>query len=145
MPTRHVSRTGTFHLPMPPQQAFLFFTPEGERAYVPDWRPEYVYPEDGRLQRGLVWRTNASGEPTLWLVVRFDEERLDVEYARVVPDSRMGTVSVRCLAAQDGGTDVTVTYELTALSEAGERTLAAMTDEAYAATLQEWRTAILAL
>jgi hypothetical protein len=146
-PVTHVARTGTFRLPMAPAAAFPYFSPEGERAWAPGWAPEYLHPADGTPAPGLVFRTRAGGEETLWLLLRYDMAALETEYVRVVPGSRMGTVSVRCVPA--GGSapaaDVHVTYRLTALSEAGRRTLERLTPAAYAAMLEEWRAAITRL
>ena len=124
----HVVLSGHFSLPVPPEKAFVFFTPEGERDWIPDWAPEYLHPLEGTLQEGLVFRTDVGGEQTLWLVVRYDSVALEAEYVRVVPDSRLGTVVVRCRGGTDGDTDVEVTYSLTGLSDAGNQVLAAVTE-----------------
>ena len=132
-------------LAIPPEQAFVFFTPEGERAWIPDWNPEYLHPADGTLQSGLVFRTRAGGEPTLWLVARYDAQALEAEYVRIVPESRVGTVAVRCHAVADGGTQVEVTYALTGLSDAGNRVLASVTEDAHAQMMSNWQKCITAV
>ena len=132
----HIELSGRVGVAAPPAEAFRFFTPDGERRWVPDWEPEYLHPPDGALAEGLVFRTRHGGEMTLWLVVRCDEGTA-VEYARVTPDSRMGTVSVRLSPAGWNATEAQITYRMTSLSSHGDLLL-----EAFAAgfpeMLAEW-------
>ena len=139
----HVTVTGERRVAAPPAQALHYFTPEGERLYEPGWDPESLFPADGALVEGLVFRTRHGGEETLWLVSRCQPESGAMDYVRVVPGSRMGTVSVR-LAAHGPGTRVTVTYALTALSPAGERALDAFAAQ-FGDMLRQWEAAIAAL
>ena len=141
MPFARVTRIGVFRLPIDVHTAFPFFSPEGERAWAPGWAPTY-FTERRAPHSGLAFATDASGEPTLWLVIRYDAATCHARYARIVPGSRMGTVDVRCAPTADGRTEVTVSYDLTALSEAGSRVLDALTPAAYEAMLREWQSAI---
>jgi hypothetical protein len=127
-----VEVSGTLRVAAPPDEAFRFFTPEGERLYVAGWAPEYLHPRDGALVEGLTFRTNHGGEQTIWLLSKCDSEAGAIDYVRVTPDSRIGTVTVRLTPASapegalgDAATDVTVTYRLTSLSSAGDHKLAA--------------------
>jgi hypothetical protein len=70
-------------------------------------------------------------------VLGFDRERFEARYVRFTPGSRLGTVTVRCRPAGTG-TEVSVTYEMTALSPAGAATLEGMTSEAFATSLAGW-------
>jgi len=141
----HVEHAGRIDLPLPSSKAFPHFTPEGERAWVPGWDPEYLHPRDGEHAPGLAFRTRAHGEETLWLVTRFDAELGQAEYVRVTPGSRLGTVTIRCESLGDAATAVHVGYRLTATSPAGNAALADFDAAAFSAMLEEWRTRILAL
>jgi uncharacterized protein YmfQ (DUF2313 family) len=55
----------------------------------------------------------------------------------------MGTVRIQAEPVDPGHTSVTVTYELTGLTEAGNRLLEAMTPQAYAAMIANWERAII--
>jgi hypothetical protein len=138
----HVELSGCLRVSAPLAQALVFFTPEGERRWVPGWDPEYLHPLDGACAAGLVFRTRHGGELTLWLVSRCDPEAGAIDYVRITPDSRIGTVSVRC-ALSDGGTATTVSYRLTALSPAGEAALDAFAG-AFAPMLASWERSIAA-
>jgi hypothetical protein len=134
----HVEHTGRIRIAAPLRDAFLFFTPDGERRWVPGWAPEYLHPRDGTHGPGLVFTTNADGEHTVWLVTRFDSERGAAEYVRVTPGSRIGIVTIACEVDGPGATVVKVSYRLTALSTAGNATLSAFDATAFAAMLRHW-------
>lgn len=139
----HRELTGRVRVAAPPHEAFTFFTPEGERRYVPGWAPEYLHPPDGTLAEGLTFITRHGGEETLWLVSRCDPSSGVVDYVRTNPGSRISFVSVR-LAPAEHGTDVSITYRVTALSAEGDRAI-----ESFAALFDrrtlEWEQAIAGL
>ena len=136
-----VVRTHHFELPLAPREAFDYFTPEGERAWAKGWEPRYLHPADGRATAGMVFTTGHGGEETLWTMTRHEPEAGVVEYLRVTPGSRMGSVRVQCSQAL-GGTRVTVTYALTALTPRGNETLRALDGPAYEAFIESWKASI---
>jgi hypothetical protein len=96
-----MKRTGSITVPLPPDEAIALFTPEGERAWAPDWDPQH--------HSDSVFTTAHA----IWVVL--DSEPRAVRYARVAPGAHAGTVAVRCHA--DGAvTRAEVTYDLTALT-----------------------------
>ncbi len=137
-PTR-VVLTGAVAVAAPPGEAFELFTPEGERRWADGWDPAWVEPRAApALAPGAVFRTAASHEETVWLVVDADRAAGRVRYVRDTPGSRIGTVEVRCAAAPDGGTAAQVTYDLTALSPAGRRYLEGF-EAGFAEMLASWQ------
>ena len=66
-----------------------------------------------------------------------------VRYARVTRDVTAGTVSVDVVSSDDHATRVRVTYDLTALSTAGETWLNAF-DVRYHTEIASWATDIVA-
>lgn len=139
----HVEHTGDFVLPLPRDEAFSLFSPEGERSWVPGWDPEYLYPGQTSSDPGTVFRTTHHNEETLWLVLQCDAGKAEAEYARITPGSRLGTVKVRCMEEGEGSTRVRVSYSLTAVSAAGNATLAELSVEAYSRMLEDWREFIM--
>jgi hypothetical protein len=134
-----VTKTGAFTLPCAPQTALPLFTPEGERGWVPAWAP--IYLSGATDEVGAVWTTATHDVSTTWVTVVRDDDQ--VAYARVSDTGTAGLVSVRCLPA-DEGTNVHVTYDLTATTEAGAAWLQHFSG-GYHDMPQEWRNPTLRL
>jgi hypothetical protein len=132
--------TGQLKVALPAAEAFRLFTPEGERSWVEGWDPRYPVPAEDDTAPGTVFQTAGHGTTT-WVVLDRESGRR-IRYARITPAARAGTVSV-VLADDADGCMVTVTYELTALSEAGRAELRQLA-EGYDAFLRSWQDAIAA-
>ena len=108
--------TGRFTLDLPPEQAFRLFTARGEQDWVDGWEPRFPVPTEDDSMPGTVFETEAHGHRTIWIVV--DALRpYRIRYAQLRPGERAGTVDVT-LEEVDGGSAVTVTYQLTPLRDA---------------------------
>jgi len=132
-----IRHSGSVHVDAPPEHAFPLFTAIGEKLWAPGWEPVILSGGDGR-ERGSVWLTNHSGEQTIWLVVDYDPDEFHARYARITPSSRAGSVEVRARPDGDGGTDVDVTYELTALNDTGNHELADIDEQHFTHMMMEW-------
>jgi len=71
-----VVREGSFELDTSADRALLFFTPEGERAWVKGWDPKPMYPPQGGVvfEANAVFRLDQDGERSLW-TLRFGKVR----------------------------------------------------------------------
>jgi hypothetical protein len=127
-----VQLSGTFTLPAPLETVMPLFTAEGERAWAPGWDPSYPHSADHEV--GQVWTTTGPPETT-WVTVQADDA--SVRYARVASGYSAGIVTVSCRATEDG-TEVTTSYDMSALSPAGEQRLAEFASS-YDEMLEHWR------
>jgi hypothetical protein len=93
----------------------------GERAWAEGWEPSFPAAGSTEPAVGLVWETSAHGHTTCWVVAEAVPSRR-VRYARVCPGLAAGTVTVE-LEPTAAGSRVTVTYDLTALTEQGHHWL----------------------
>jgi hypothetical protein len=75
----------------------------------------------------------------IWIMV--DHRTQSVRYARVAEGLTAGTVAVDVVAPREDSTEVRVTYDLTALTPAGEHWLEAF-DADYEAVIAGWSTEI---
>lgn len=134
------TRVRTFHLDAPLAKVFPLFTAQGERAWAPGWEPHIL---SGAEERGSAFTTTAhNGSPVTWIVIDYRPAEGRASYARLVQDSNIGIVDVVCTEVAEGGTDISVRYTLTALSEAGESFVAAfLADQHYTTMIEEWRVA----
>jgi hypothetical protein len=119
---------------LPRDKAMALFTPEGERRWAAGWDPHYS--QGGRRDGlGTVFTTTHGGSQATWVMV--DRLPQSIRYARVVPAMTAGTIAVEVVSSHEAATQVRVTYDLTALSPAGERWLEAF-DAAYQAEIASW-------
>ena len=139
MTTTHVEHRHRIELALPIDIAFPLFTPKGEEAWAPGWTPRYLHPADGTPGEGMVFRTDHDDETTLWGCVVFRPQAHHVRYARVTPTSRFGFVDIVCRSLGAERTEVTVGYDYTALTAAGEAFLAAFDRPRFAAMIDGWR------
>ena len=138
----HTERFHAFTVSLPMAKAFKLFEPEGERVWAQGWEPRYFYPADGQVKAGMVFTTGSGEEATIWTVIRHDPGAGLVEYQRVTPASRTGSVLVQCSEVGAGRTRVTVIYKLTALTEHGNRALRDMTEEKFREFIASWAKSI---
>ena len=134
--------TGHLTVALPAAQAYRLFTARGEQDWAQGWSPQFPAPTVDDTEPGTVFRTHAHGSTTTWIVIDSTDGRR-ISYARTIPDVSAGTVTV-ALEETAGHSDVTVTYELTALSDEAQLHLAEFAEQ-YPAFLRGWEDAITAL
>jgi hypothetical protein len=139
MPTT-IRRAAELTVALPREQAMELFTPEGERRWADGWDPQYPEPRR-REGPGAVFTTRHGGHDTTWIVV--DQQPGSIRYTRVVHGMTAGTIAVDVVGSHERATNVRVTYDLTALTAAGQRWLEAF-GEHYQTEIAEWSTEIAA-
>jgi hypothetical protein len=131
--------TGRIRVALPPREAFGLFTPRGEQAWADGWQPRFPVPVSDDTEPGTVFVTDAHGHRTVWVVTGREPGHW-ICYARVTPGDRAGTVTVTVHRAGQHS-EVEVSYQLTALSEAARGGLRDFAD-GYADYLRSWQDAI---
>lgn len=135
-----VTLTGRITVALAPERAFALFTPRGEERWAAGWRPRFPEPAPDDCAPGTVFETESDGRTTTWVVVDRALGRR-IRYARVVPGDHAGTVTVELTGTGDEHSDVTVTYQLTALSPPAVAYLAEFAAH-YGELMREWAEAI---
>lgn len=141
-----ISRTHSFEIDLSMSDVFSLFTPEGEKEWVPGWDYENVM-GNTQLSEDDVFVTGSHDfavDRAVWIVKRHDPTAHLVQYYRVEPNEKVGTVTVECDESGEGRTRVTVTYKWTALTEAGEEFVASYDEDIHAEFIEEWRELLLA-
>ncbi|MEE8332008.1 MAG: SRPBCC family protein [Acidimicrobiia bacterium] len=133
--------SGRFELPISAAEAIDYFTPEGERAWVPDWNP--IYPTgDPSESSGTVFTTSAGGVDTVWVVHRVDRVGYSSAYSRITVGHHAGTVHVRCEDLGSGRCAVAVEYDMTLLPGSDPSELDAYDEPSFAGMMDEWATEV---
>lgn len=138
----HLERSHSVVMSGPVDRVFALFTPIGETLWVDGWDPEFLHPQSGETRQGMVFRTDHGDETTLWACTDWDPQGHRVRYVRVTPDSRFGFVDVACRQVTGGGTEASIAYSFTALSEAGRSYLSDLTEDAFTGMIETWKVRI---
>jgi len=133
--------TGRIQVALPPGEAFRLFTPRGEEEWVHGWQPCFPAQVPDDTEPGTVFETSAHGQHTIWVVMDRQPGKR-ISYARVTPGDQAGTVTVT-ISPAGHHSEVEVTYQLTALTNAARGKLSEFAD-GYHAYLQSWQDAIAA-
>jgi len=134
--------TGSFTIALPTEQAFVMFTPTGERIWAHGWDPIFPSPSADETEPGTVFRTVHADQESTWTVVRCEAGR-SIVYAVAIPAKRCGLVGVACEPSEEG-TRVTVTYDLTALNGESNAELDVFAAN-YEPFLSDWERSIAAV
>ena len=92
------------------------FGADAERAWAPDWNPIFIWPEQPADQQGMVFEVAHGDRTAIWVNTCFDPVANRVQYVYVLPDIVVTVITLR-LTPTGPSTQVTVTYERTALSD----------------------------
>ncbi len=129
--------SGQFNLPVSAAGAIDFFTPEGERSWVPGWDPTYPAGEVAETP-GTVFITQHDDAKTFWVIEKIDREANTSAYSRITPGHHAGTVNVACMDAQEDGCVVHVTYDMTLLPDGDPTDLGAYDEASFATMMNHW-------
>jgi hypothetical protein len=134
--------TGQFELPIPAREAIDYFTPEGERRWVPGWDPAYPAGQPTETA-GTVFVTSHGDTETIWVIDSIDRTAHTSAYSRITIGHHAGTVKVNC-TDQAGRCLVTVNYEMTNLNPQQPEMLDAYDESSFEAMMKEWATGVTA-
>ena len=138
-----VERSKTITLSRPLEHVFPMFQPEGEKSWTTSWDPQYVWPQDGQPQEGLVFtHDNGHGGESIWTMTRFDLENHRIEYTVVAPGSHVSQIRICCRQTQPEETTATISYTVTPISERGLSVLENFAPEDYEQRISAWQIAI---
>lgn len=130
-------RTGVVTVPLPVEKAMRYFTPEGEREWVPGWDPEYGDDEPSE-DPGTFFKTTFGGVETFWIITELEVPTGRAAYARFTPGRHAGIVRVRCEMVSTSVTDVHVTYDITLLPDSDAAHLSQYTESGFENMMREW-------
>ncbi len=130
-------------VPLPAAEAIMLFTPKGEEAWIEEWRPTYLEPEDGGTRAEMLFTTGTGDEWTIWTCLAWEPEQGHARYLRVTPASRVAFVDVSCRPA-GSSTTVRVEYRLVPLTDAGRAFVAGMDQAGFDEMIDGWAALIAA-
>lgn len=124
-----------------PDEVFPLLCPVREEDWVPGWRTLLVVSETGLVEEDCMFVTPGEPADAIWITADHDPEAKRLRMYKIVPGVVVSRLDIAL--AQDGpGTKATISYEHTALSEAGRTIVAGHTEASYRKFMKGWEAAI---
>ena len=124
-----------------PNKAFPLLCPVRETDWIPGWSPKLVISNSGLMELDCIFVEPDSPNDATWIVTRYIVDRF-VEMYRVAPNVTVSKFSIELFPYKEHLTHATIAYEHVALSEAGEKIVAAFTEDHFNAFMEHFNTAI---
>jgi hypothetical protein len=137
----HAEASITIDLDAAPVTVLPLFGPVREAEWAHGWSPAMLYPTDRRQLAGSIFTTGQHGTDIVWILARFDEPTLEVEYVQVLPKVWAGQILIRLKPVGPGRTQATVTYKRTALSPEADHGVEAFASH-FSQQRDHWQNAI---
>lgn len=134
---RHIRKQATITLNGTIESVWPLFDPINESKWATIWQPNILYPTDGTVQEGMVFRT---GE-LIWTVARYNSRNHHITYSVTHPD-KFFTVDVQCSEHGSSHTDAVITYSFVGLTEQGNDRVERSAERLFQSGLKDWQTAI---
>ena len=116
----HTERTFEFTVNASIATVAPLFGADRERAWAPDWNPQFVWPAEVHDRQGMVFTVAHGHRTATWVNTCFDLQNGRVQYVYVLPEVLVTVITLR-ITPEGKRTHVAVAYDRTALnSEANE-------------------------
>ncbi len=115
-PAVHVRNQFSFTVHAAVATVFPLFGADKERRWASGWAPAFLYPDPPRDSLGMVFTIAHGQTRSVWVNSAFDPATGRVQYVYVIPDAVATLIDIQVTARDSATTDVTVSYERTALS-----------------------------
>jgi hypothetical protein len=137
----HAEASITIDLEAAPAVVLPLFGPIREAEWAHGWNPVILYPPDRQPQAGSVFTTEGKNTDVVWVLTRFDEQALEVQYVQVLPKVWAGQILIRLKGSGPGQTQATVIYKRTALSPEADQGVEAFAHH-FPEQREHWQSAI---
>jgi hypothetical protein len=129
---------GSVTLRVEPPECFLLFSPEGERRWVPGWKPDLLYPIGVEWAEGQLFRSREEFGDAIWIVSKLDRLGWNVLYYRVEPGRYVANINIRVIQIEDARSKAIIAYSFVGLSEARNSEIASMSQSAFDEKMRRW-------
>jgi hypothetical protein len=125
-------RQATMHLEASPERVFPLLCPVREYDWLPTWEARIVFTASGFAEPGCVFTTtDEHGRESVWTVSRY-QAGLTIEFVVVVTGLYVTKLDI-ALRRDGESTSIDWRRTFTALTPEGERAMAEITEEGFAA------------
>jgi hypothetical protein len=136
---KRVTRSYTQTIYAAPAEVHALICPVREADWLEGWDCDLIFSQSGLAETGCIFISRTAGEKeTIWLITKRDDRKYETEFARITPESRVASLTVRI---EDGGKHTSrlhIAYTFTALTEEGNRFIENFTEENFVKDMQFW-------
>lgn len=111
----HSARELSFTANAPFERVAPLMGADKERAWSPEWQPQFLYPFPAADNEGMVFAVAHDHLRSTWVNTEFDLKHGRVQYVYMIPDTMVTVITIRLTPAGEQ-TQVDVRYDRTALS-----------------------------
>jgi len=120
---------------------FPLLCPVREIDWIPDWEPNLVVSDSGLMEKNCLFTENESENEAIWIVTQYEKDKF-VDMYRVLPGVTVSQFSISLDIKNQNSTSACISYEHTALSEAGEKVVDDFTEENFLSFMSHFELAI---
>lgn len=137
----HVSSRFQFSLDAPQTVVAPLFGANRERVWAEGWDPHFIHPHPAADQAGAVFSIEHEGHTANWITTVFEPAKGHIQHVYFVPGAMATLIDIHLDQVNSGKTNVSVTYERTALAPEANGRVRKMSEHD-AQSGPEWQKAI---
>jgi len=134
------------HLDAPPERVFPLLCPVMEVEWTPGWMPEVVISESGVCERECIFITApempSNPANSIWLVTKYDPANWALEMYKIAPEHTVSKLEISLVGDSGDSTTAHISYEITAIGEAGDKFMEEFSEDWYEGFMVEWEGAM---
>jgi len=140
-PPYRQKRTYTQTIAATADEVFRLLCPIREQDWVPGWRPLTVLSNSGLVEEDCMFVTPGDPADAIWITTDHDTMARKLRIYKIVPGVVVSRLDI-AVADDLSGAKATISYEHTALSEAGSAVVDGHTQTSYRKFMENWEAAI---
>jgi hypothetical protein len=125
-----------------PDEIMPLYCPVKEADWCEGWDPVVVYSKSGVVEPDCVFVTSDGKTESAWFVTQHNPEKGMVEMVKHTPGVTFVKLTITLRPLTEHKTQATITYSHISLGAAGDKVLAAFTEEAYETMMVAWEKAM---
>jgi hypothetical protein len=140
---KRITRTYCQIINSTPGTVFPLLCPVREAEWLDGWNYRMIYSRSGLVEEGAVFSTSHPGEEdTIWMVVNYNPEKFQVDFARVTPKSKTCLLKIAVRPKDEQHSFVDISYTYTAIAHEGNEFIAHFTESEFLKAVTFWEKAM---
>lgn len=131
------SHTYTQKIKAKPSLVFPLLCPNREIDWVNGWMPDEIISNTALAEKDCIFTTTNEEGKAFWVVTVYEPEEFRMEIVKIVPESFVTNIYLKINETKKGS-DLVVTYQITALGKNGNKKVKNFTEKHYKSFMEAW-------